>query len=287
MDRECHFERLPPEMLLHIVTELRDLGSLDRLLRASPAVFRLFDTYGRAIIETILSSSAIRKDTCAIIRIVALIRSAALPPQVYDLESFQRLVTNETTLHHCRWEFTPSRFPSDVSASVLRGLLVTNRKIACSTVGCLCYYSDRSKPGRPPHLVNQVFGFRSNWSEPGPKCVPSWQIKLAEMPYPPCVEEQLIFRVFWRLELFRQLRSTVNDSLVSWPEEDVKRLNKIEIVDIHDSISDISDLGDLTPDELDEDLYKGILAHEFFSSALDYAQKNKETISSSTSLQTR
>ena len=65
----CKLEILAPELLLGIVTRLPDLISLC-LLRASPAVFRLFDKYAVEIIEAVLSSGFTHHHIQVIIRIV-------------------------------------------------------------------------------------------------------------------------------------------------------------------------------------------------------------------------
>jgi hypothetical protein len=98
----CYIESLPPELLLPILIALPDLESLDSLLRASPAAFRIFDSFGAIVFETILSSGSNYTYTCALIRITTLIRTNALLPAVYDLERFKRLVRHETSPH--RWD---------------------------------------------------------------------------------------------------------------------------------------------------------------------------------------
>lgn len=69
-------ERLAPELLLGILTRLQNMISLDCLLGASPAVFRLFDKYAVDITEAVLSSSFTYRHIQVIIHIVALIRSS-------------------------------------------------------------------------------------------------------------------------------------------------------------------------------------------------------------------
>lgn len=49
-------ENLAPELLIPILISLPDLKSLDNLLQASPAAFRLFNLRGVEIFEAILSS---------------------------------------------------------------------------------------------------------------------------------------------------------------------------------------------------------------------------------------
>ncbi|KAI9729523.1 MAG: hypothetical protein M1818_008496 [Claussenomyces sp. TS43310] len=295
MDLECRFETLSPELLIGIATRLPDLESLDNLLRASPAAFRLFDTYGLEIFEAVLSSGLTHEFTCTIIRIVALVRSSALPPQVHDLWSFRSFIRHETTVYRYdppEWESVPIHMPLDTSATVLRGLLAINRKIVCLTIDCLRYYLDRFKPLRPSHLVDKSFIFVSEWRRG--EYLPSWRLKPAETPYPvrdigppSWVEEQRVLRAFWRVALFDQLRITVNASLISWPESSVKKLNMMDVVNFYW----VSPFNLLSPNELEPNIplsqQRQALEEELLQSVSYYATENRETINSSTFLQTR
>lgn len=123
MQPECVFESLAPELVLAVVTRLPDLESLDKLLRASPVASRLFDNYGVEIMEALPSKnshSLTHKFTRSLICIVALLRYGALPPQVHDMDSFQRLVRFETMNTRYRpWKskFIPLPLPSDTPAT--------------------------------------------------------------------------------------------------------------------------------------------------------------------------
>jgi hypothetical protein len=102
----CGLERLPPEVLLPILTRLPDLDSLDNLLQISPAAAQLFDLRGVEIFEAVLSADTNTHEyTRALIRIVALLRSTALPAYIHDWISFEDLVRDKTT----SYRYNPSR----------------------------------------------------------------------------------------------------------------------------------------------------------------------------------
>lgn len=105
-------ESLAPEILLMVVTRLEDLVSLDCLIRASPDTFRLFDSRNAVkIFDSVLSAGAIHSTTQTIIRIIAFIRSSALP--MSNLECFRRQVTVEAMFYHSRISTEDVSTPSD------------------------------------------------------------------------------------------------------------------------------------------------------------------------------
>lgn len=293
MHLESLFERLAPELLLHILTHLPDLESLDNLLRASPAASRLFDVYGVEIFEGVLSSSVPYGHTCALIRIVALVRSSSLPPLACDLISFRNFVRHESTSHRYNpplWTL-PSPILSDVSVTVLRGLLATHRKIVCLTISCLKFYLNRFKPLRPSHLVDTKFHFESDYYGPDGHYVPSWQQTPAERPFPvhdigppTWVEEQRVLRAFWRVQLFRELKTAINASVVNWPENDVRKLNDMAEVGLYDV-----PLPNLLDEVGEPFLYQQntLLEHELIWSVVNYTKDDRQTITAPAFLQTR
>lgn len=181
----CHFESLAPELLFPIMTHLPDLESLHDLLRASPAAFRLFGLRGIEIFETILSfDSNIHEYTRALIRIVALLRSTALPSYVHDLISFKDLVRHETTSYRynpARWKHPPSRLPPYTSTTALHEVVATNRRIQRLTFDCVQYYLDRFKSLRPSHLADEGFRYGSKNNIGDEDYVGPWQLKPAEI----------------------------------------------------------------------------------------------------------
>ena len=152
---DCKLESLAPEILLGIVTRLPDLISLGCLLSASPAVFRLFDKYAVEITEAVLSSGFTHRHIQVIIRIVALIRSSALP--IKNLANFQSYVTHEAIYRRLRKSSTglaPERLSETTRPAILRSVLATNRRITCHAFDCLEHYLIRFRALRPKHPID-------------------------------------------------------------------------------------------------------------------------------------
>jgi len=161
-EQESFLEYLALELLLHVLKALPDLGSLDSFLRASPAAFRLFDLCGSEILEAVLSFGVTHEYTCALIRIVALLRSSLLPRQVYNRVTFQDLLLHESTsfrYHKPRWTLPSTKLSARTSVRVLRGILATYRRIEYLTVGCITYYLTHFRALRPMQLVDRNFVF--------------------------------------------------------------------------------------------------------------------------------
>lgn len=251
MEIKFNFESLAPELLLPIMVGLSDLESLGNLLQASPAASHLFNSYSAEIFEAVLSSGDIHEYTCALIRIVVLIRSSRLPRQVYDLKSFQNMVRHESTSHRYykpkrrrrglkpKWLCPPTRLPLDIPASVLRGVLATHRRISCLMIGCLKFYLFRFKALRPSHLADEDFRFETKYGRGG-QYIPSRQLKPEEKPFPvedigsvTWVEEQRVIRAFWRVQLLRSLKAACNAGSLRWATKDLDLLNSMRVAEFH------------------------------------------------------
>lgn len=96
MQLEPHFESLAPELLYPILAQLTDLESLDNVLRASPAAFRVFNIYGGDIFESVLTrrsdANTAHKFISILIRIDALVRSSFLLREMNSLIALQNFV---------------------------------------------------------------------------------------------------------------------------------------------------------------------------------------------------
>ncbi|KAK8127245.1 hypothetical protein PG984_008353 [Apiospora sp. TS-2023a] len=197
-----YFERLPPELLIPILTSLSGLESLDSILRASPAAYRVFDTYYEEIFEPLLSSGEIHQFTVSLIRISAYLRTSFLPPHVHDLHSLRNCLAEETTTY-------------------------SHRKIVSLTVGCLDYYLSLFHALKPEHLVDKEFIYYHKQGEGGKHdYVGAWQLDPAREPFPmrdagppTWVEEQRVMRACWRLELFQSARVVIEAGRLPWPPD--------------------------------------------------------------------
>jgi hypothetical protein len=319
----CYIENLSPELLLPILISLPDLESLDSLLRASPAAFRIFDSFGATVFEKVLSSGSNLTYTCSLIRITALIRTNALPTDVYNLERFKRLVRHETSPHRWDpplWDHPPTNL-LNTSATALRGLLATNRKIQRLAFGCLEHYLDHFTALTP--FLRPEFSFKWEWgdSSRATECMGPWLDKQADAIYyypihdigsPSWLEQQRVLRVFWRIQLSRDIATAIDTSSIVWPDLEWKnghdRLNPAYLCDapsivcIHNVEPDVSNWSD--SEELDEETLDMIadqvdsgysllldseeeirthtmLEQELLESAVQYTQDAKEAIGES------
>jgi hypothetical protein len=288
-------ERLPPELLLPILTQLPDLESLDNLLQVSPAAARLFDLRGVEIFETVLSAdSNTHEYTRALIRIVALLRSTALPVYVHDLISFQDLVRHETTSHRyrpSRWNHPPLRLPPYTSTAALREVLATNQKIQRLTIDCLRYYLERFRALRPSHLADETFRYATKNNSYEEDYVRPWQLKPAVIPYsvkdiggPTWLEQQRVLRALWRIRLFHEFKNSIGTSCITWSEDDISRIRSMSLdwlYDVHGYFYSFEDgcgyrlAISIEPRINDTDT---LLEYEVIESAVDFLQEGREAI---------
>jgi hypothetical protein len=282
----------------------------------------VFDSLGAIVFETILSSGSNHTYTCALIRVNALIRTNALPSAVHDLESFKWLVRHETSPHRWDpplWDHPPTNL-LNTSATILRGLLATNRKLQRLAFGCLEYYLDRFTALRP--FLRPEFSFKWGWgdSSRATECIGPWLDKQADAIYyypiydigsPSCLKQQRILRVFWRMQLSRDITAAIDTSSIVWPDQEWKEghdwSNPAYLCDAPPSVCiysfepDVNNWSD--SEELDEETLNMIadqavsvyshlvdskemrtptmLEHELLESALHYTQDAKETIDES------
>lgn len=294
-DPRSYLESLPPEIFLPILNYLPDLESLDSLLRASPTAYRIFDDKGAAVFKAVLSSGNTHTYTYALIRIIALIRADALPPTVKDLTTFKDLVMHETSSHRWeppRWVEPLTTLPSDITATVLRGLLATSRKVNRLVFGCLEYYLDRFKVLRPFHRA--TFSFDSMpFAEVLPDIIGPWQEKEANTIYyypvhdigpPSWVEQQRVLRVFWRIELSRALNTAVDASRIIWPQiKGFEGVNQMSSADLcHVGLIFFGERGGRVLDFEELMVRETLLEHELLESAIKYRQDTREIIPEST-----
>jgi hypothetical protein len=288
-----NFEKLAPELLFPILIQLPDLESLDNLLQVSPAACRLFDLRGVEIFETILSSDTNTHEySRGLIRIIALLRSSALPVYVHNWISFKDLITFETTSYRYkppRWEHPPLRLPPYTSMKALREVLATNQRIQRLTIDCLRYYLDKFKPLRPSHLADESFVYKSQDDPSDANYVGQWQLNPVEVPYPvqdvgepSWLEQQRVLRAFWRIQLFLEFQEAIGTLCITWPEEDLSRIRWMVLNDLYDVNKFIKEddcwykvIGEIEPRLSETDT---LLEYELIESAVDFLQEGRETI---------
>ncbi|KAH6711537.1 hypothetical protein BKA61DRAFT_676733 [Leptodontidium sp. MPI-SDFR-AT-0119] len=295
-------ENLAPELLIPILISLPDLKSLDNLLQASPAAFRLFNLRGVEIFEAILSSDVTRPHIYrALISITVLLRATTLPLYVYDLATFKDLVRHETTAYRyepSRWDYPQSSLPSQTSPMILREVLATNRKILRLTLDCLQYYLDKFQPLRPSRLADRTFRYKAifkdvkNFERP-------WLLNPAEAPYPvqtfespSWIEQQRVIRALWRIRLFYEFKDAIGTSCILWPEKDISRAWTIGLKYFYDVPMYLPD-GDgarLMEEDLCADsgpipFEDTLLEDELVRSVLDYLAEDRDPMLESTYFQ--
>ncbi|OAA72566.1 F-box domain, cyclin-like protein [Cordyceps fumosorosea ARSEF 2679] len=217
------FEELPYELLLQILSYLPDLTTLDSLLRASPVAYRLFDDGANAVdvFESVLSDGCVCDHVQVLMRQVALLRAGARPfppgyteyapwPVAPGLASFRRQVIEESLRHSSRRTpspagFAPRRLDRDTAPCVVRGVLVTGRRLAAASLDCIDYYLHE--------LAAHVGGAAA-----GSDTAPTWS------------EEQRCVRTLWRLQLIFDVKRAARRGTLGWSRKDLKSLEGVAAV---------------------------------------------------------
>ncbi|GAM84165.1 hypothetical protein ANO11243_021580 [Dothideomycetidae sp. 11243] len=235
------FESLPPELFLKIYEHLDDLDSLDSLLRASPVAFRVFSEYGVEILDRILDSGNVSKNAQEIIRTIAYIRQGSFP--IPSLGELQERVTSKAILRGtgARYDnqFFPRRFPPKATPKLLCGILATARRITYQTLDCLEVYLKRLREVKPYVASEQrrydtersvVDVLRMTENDPARTIY-----EVRDIGPPNWIEEQLVYRAFWQIQLVEDLRVAVNRGIVpGWTKVEKEKLNDFSIFDIYD-----------------------------------------------------
>lgn len=197
-------------------------------------MFRLFDEFAVEITEAILSSGYTNGHIRVIVRIIALLRSSTLP--IHSLAEFKTRVTDEAMVFRVRKGpngFAPEYLSKTTKPAVLRGILATTRVLTYTALDCLKYYLDRSRALRPEHPIDENFIFgRDGPAENQHIRPPSRKFEGRDVRPPSWTEVQRVTRAFWRIQLFYDLRKAAASSLLSWPKEDIEKLNSSGPIDL-------------------------------------------------------
>jgi hypothetical protein len=295
---ELHWESLPVELSLIILKHITDLTTLHNYINASPAAACAFDRYAVEIVESVLASGTIHEYTCAIIRIVAYLRSGAFPPGVLpNLVSFRDMYRHETTEHRYdppRWTLLPLRLtPQTVSASVMRGVVASHHRNECLMIGCLNLYLGRFRELQPMHLVNPNFVWESQYHGPDDnEYIGAWDMQPAQRAFekrdigpPNWCEEQRVLRALWRVQVFEDLKAATDEGPLStdWPCSDSQLLPRLKAeglldVDCDGLVQSDNEFYWVENQTID-------LEAELVESVLEYIKENSTAISTSDFLQ--
>ncbi|KAG4422958.1 hypothetical protein IFR04_003870 [Cadophora malorum] len=260
----------PPEILLQIAKSVPDLRSLHHLALALPSIYRLWISHGSEILREVTSNRSVTTPQVRdLILLVALLRSGEMPVWSFDtfLERFVRptLVLNSAPESPCSIP-TPTSCPLSVLGTAGRMYHLTH--------SCLEYYLERLREVQPrlQRPVDQGFDYEAPYG-PHEMMVPGWLREVEGIFYEtPCmeppswIEEQVVFRAFWRLQLLYDFRQAGKQSrLDGWSESDVSRIANLQLDELfpcahphmttyHEIVSvqeylDESSGGDLPPQE--------------------------------------
>jgi hypothetical protein len=233
------FDRVPAEVLLQVAQRLPDLASLYAFAVALPAVYRLLRRYGGDIVEAILSDpSHTTAQTRDLIRLVVLARTTPALPAAWTVDSLVKHFLRPTMM----WKAPPDDpcVPPPVPpAGLPLSILGTAARVHHWVPLCLAHYLGRlrdaqtrlRRPGDPGFNYTHGYG-------PDDAMVPGWQRRCDGVPYdtpvmgpPSWVEEQVVARAFWRLQLFYDLQRAAREGRLdgAWPPDDVQKLCDITL----------------------------------------------------------
>ncbi|KAH7174507.1 uncharacterized protein B0J16DRAFT_404206 [Fusarium flagelliforme] len=246
------FETLPAELLVPVLRNLPDLGSLYNIARASPRVFHFLNgSLGAAILEHILDSwcgvildhpgistgvdegffdrweASTTLWVSHILRLIALVRScSSTNPVAENLTSFTLKYVMPTKTPIVVYPHVtlipPSCLPTirlqDVTggdqALSTREMLCLIRKIVALTDECFHFFHDRIKATQPQHLIRKLSDTRYLGS--------SYKFDVGgEVSY---YEYQHILHGFCSLQLRYELNNAVQEGRLAWSPDDIEAI---------------------------------------------------------------
>jgi len=260
----------PPEILLQIAKSVPDLRSLHHLALALPSIYRLWISHGSEILREVTSNRSVTTPQVRdLILLVALLRSGEMP--VWSFDTFLERFVRPTMVLNSAPE-SPCSIPTPTSCPL--SVLGTAGRMYHLTHSCLEYYLERLREVQPrlQRPVDQGFDYEAPYG-PHEMMVPGWLREVEGIFYEtPCmeppswIEEQVVFRAFWRLQLLYDFRRAGKQSrLDGWSESDVSRIANLQLDELfpcahphmttyHEIVSvqeylDESSGGDLPPQE--------------------------------------
>ncbi|KAJ4176272.1 hypothetical protein NW759_016881 [Fusarium solani] len=238
-------ELLPPEILLPIVTSISGLDTLWNLLRASPHIWRLFNSHALTITEGILSgpNSILPPKIRELVRGVILARSKALPFR--NLNEFQtqflRGVVPFGEPKDAKFITLGPESLSDsiVPVAILRSVVATAYQISALSQACLASYLARLRDVRPLHAFNPMPYYTHGYG-PNDDWVAAWDREFVGIPakvvdagQPSWVEEMRVLRAIWVIQLVGEIKGLVEEKMDrSWSKEDIDMLSQMNAADL-------------------------------------------------------
>lgn len=246
-------ELLPPEILLPIVTSIPGLDTLWNLLRASPHIWRLFNSHALAITEGILSgpNSILPPKIREVIRGVILARAKALPFQ--NLDEFQtQFLRGVVPFGEPKDAKYITLGPESLSASIvpvaiLRSVVATAYHISALSQACLTSYLARCRDIRPLHAFDPKpyythgYGPNGDWVAAWDREFVGVPAKVVDAGQPSWVEEMRALRAIWIIQLAGEVKGLVKEEMDrSWSKEDIDILSQTNAADLVDRPGRIS-----------------------------------------------
>ncbi|GAM89075.1 hypothetical protein ANO11243_071100 [Dothideomycetidae sp. 11243] len=247
------FESFPLEILHMVLMEMPDMESLDNLVRASPSAYWLFPRHGVEIIERVVDSGYVYRDSQILIRTIAYIRTGDFP--FTSLSELQQRVTSvslttgtpgrESPDYHA---FRPARFPQGSTPSLMLGILATLRRITFLTLDCIDVHLKRLRSSRPYQSANGRYGVTSDsicYNADGALLRDILQmdhddharvsLDVKDIGPATWVEEQTVYRTFLQIQLNDDLRLAVHNNIVrGWTYDERLKLTELAFMDIYD-----------------------------------------------------
>lgn len=125
---------------------------------------------------------------------------------------------------------------------MMRGILLTARRISFLTCNCLDFYLQKFRqcdpqiPADPDYSIGLKDGTGCEWLHLQRFLYPEMiSFPVEDMGKPVWSEEQIISRAFWRIQLVKDLeRALKNRTITDWPLSEIHKLNSLDIVEIYD-----------------------------------------------------
>lgn len=228
------FATAPQEILLQIAKAVPDLPSLYHLALASPSIFRLWESYGPELIRKFTSNRAvITPQVRDLIWLIALLRTGTMP--IWSFDTFLEHFIKPTVSSNGPPEL-PCMIPEPEACPF--SVLVTASRIYHLTLSCIEYYLEKLRAVQPRlrRPVDPNFSYADTHG-PYELMVPGWLrhtecvfYETPQMGPASWIEQQRVFRAFWRLQLLYDFRRAAKESQMrGWSREDVDSITHLQL----------------------------------------------------------
>ncbi|PTU21633.1 hypothetical protein P175DRAFT_0492274 [Aspergillus ochraceoroseus IBT 24754] len=240
------FDDLPYELFLEIVSYIEDCSSLYSLLRASPALSRVFNHNGLEITRSVFSKDNMCDQILESIHIIAVLQSSSPWPFPTLHEFISRFI--RVTVRDPEAPYTPllppapvlsTDLPDTTPTQTIRRILSVYAQISYLTSACIQLCLQRFQAIQPENIVNPearyhaTSGPRKDKIAPWKQTFESVQVPFHDFGPPTWDEEQRVSRALWRIQLFYDLRTAAAQSRLGWSSQDLKHLQSMHERDLY------------------------------------------------------